>query len=89
MALAFVPWVLPMGRGKIERKWFFSWEEHKRKERVRYCRLQEDTKRVRVRAKKKEATQEKRERAAKSEPLREKKTVKRELCMKKKIERRE
>ena len=48
-----------MGRGKIERKWFFSWEEHKRKERVRYCRLQEDTKRVRVRAKKKEAPHKK------------------------------
>ena len=37
-----------MGRGKIERetkreKVDFAWEERKRKERVRYCRLQEDS----------------------------------------------
>ena len=51
--------------------------------------LREDTKRVCARAKKDEASQEKRKRAAKSELLRENKTTKRELCVKKKIERRE
>ena len=57
-----------------ERKQIFTWEEYKRKERARYCRLQKDTKRVCAGVKKKEASQERkrRERAAKREPLREK-----------------
>ena len=92
-------WLWPKGPpfGEIKnRAWnqerikgIFVWEEHKRKERAKGCRLREDTKRVCARAKKEEASQEKRKRAAKSEILRENKTTKRELCVKKKIERRE
>ena len=41
-----------------EGKWIFVWEECKRNERARHCRLQEGTKRVCVRAKKEEAAQE-------------------------------
>ena len=51
----------------------FAWGERKRKERVRYCHLRQDTKRVCARVKKEEdAKKEKEERAAKREPLREK-----------------
>ena len=55
-----------------ERKGIFAWEEHKRKERVRYRCLREDTKRVYAKAKKEEAAQEKREKVVKSGPFREK-----------------
>ena len=55
-----------MGRGKIEhdtkrereRKKKIAWEECKRNEGVRYFRLREYTTRVRARAKKEEAAQE-------------------------------
>ena len=36
----------------------FAWGERKRKERVRYCHLREDTKRVCARVKKEEDAQE-------------------------------
>ena len=72
-----------------KRKGIFAWKECKRKERAKGCRLRKDTKRVCARAKKEEVVQEKRERTAKSEPFREKKIVKRELCVKKKIKMRE
>ena len=42
-----------------KRKWIFAQEERKRKERVRYRCLLEDTKRVCAKAKKEEAAQEK------------------------------
>ena len=50
-----------------ERKWIFAWEECKRKERVRYCYLREDTKRVCVRAKKEQAAQERKRRKSSQE----------------------
>ena len=56
-----------------ERKQIFTWEEYKRKERARYCRLQKDTKRVCAGVKKRKPhKKEKEERTAKREPLREK-----------------
>ena len=55
-----------------ERNGIFAWEERKRKERVRYRCLREDTKRVCAKVKKKEAAQEKREKVVKSGPFREK-----------------
>ena len=90
-------WLWPKGPPFEERKnivWnqerikgIFAWKECKRKERAKGCRLRKDTKRVCARAKKEEVVQEKKERTAKSEPFREKKIVKRELCVENKIER--
>ena len=96
LTLAFVQGSSLQGDGKQsvkprERKWIFAWEECKRKERVRYCCLREDTKRVCVRAKKEQAAQERKRRESNQEGAaqRKKKTAMRELCVGKKIKRRE
>ena len=73
-----------------ERKVIFAWEERKRKERVRYCHLQEDTENM---CKTKERGNRTRKKKKKELPrgslLEKKKTTKRELCVEKKIKRRE
>ena len=50
-----------------EREKIFAWEERKRNERVKYCRLREDTTRVCARAKKEEAAQERKRRESNQE----------------------
>ena len=50
-----------------ERKEIFAWEERKRNERVKYCRLREDTTRVCARAKKEEAAQERKRKESSQE----------------------
>ena len=50
-----------------ERKGLFAWKEHKRKERVRYCCLREDTKRVCANAKKDEVAQKRKRRESSQE----------------------
>ena len=50
-----------------KRKGIFAWEEYKRKERVRYYHLQEDTRRVCARAKKEEAAQKRKRRESSQE----------------------
>ena len=61
-----------MGKGKIEHKTerereIFAWEECKRNEKVRYCRLREDIMRVCAREKKEEAAQERKRRESNQE----------------------
>ena len=50
-----------------ERKMIFAWGERKRKERVRYCHIREDTKRVCARVKKEEDAQERKRRESSQE----------------------